>query len=192
MTYVYKVVKVKFKEHNIFTKDFVNSFSKDFKKKNKFDGLSAVIKLGIPSKAKTITPACQMSKRYIKSRCNKAKFIGVEKFYLATILKNNSKKSDDLCHMNYYDITNFMKKHYNIDLLCYTSYADRFFTYKIGEYAVPHNFFDENPIRSCSSGIHYVDTIKEAIIYFTECILHDYYNKVQEVETDGIFSEDRN
>ena len=192
MTYAYKVVRVKLKEFGIFTNDFVNSFSKDFKKENKFDGLFAVIKLGIPSKAKTVVPIYQMSRRYIKSRCNKAKFIGVEKFYLVTILKTNKRNKDDLCNMNYYDVTDFIKKHYDINLLCYRSYADRFFTYKIGEYAVPHNFFDESPIKSCTSGIHYVDTIKEAILYFIECILHDSYNNVQEGETDGIFSEDWN
>ena len=189
MTYVYKVVRVEMDEkvHN----DFIKSLSDMFKKRRIIcQSMYAIIKLGIPKKAKIVTPEFQMNE-YIKYRCDLAKFIKVEKIFLKTLscLTYFATRGDDIY---YYDITNYIKKKYNVKDFHYSSLYNRFFTYYFGEYVKPDKKIDLNLHKCCGSGIHFLNSIIDAENYLKINILENCFNYVQEGKTDGIFSEDGN
>ena len=191
MTYAYKAVRVEMDEkvHN----DFIKSLSSMFRKRRIIcQPMYAIIKLGIPKKAEIVTPEFQAAEfSYIKCRCGLAKFIKVEKIFLKTLscLTYFATRGDDIY---YYDITNYIKKKYNVKDFHYSSLYNRFFPYYYGKYVKPDKKIDLNPHKECGSGIHFVNSIRDAENYLKINILKNYCNYVQEGETDGIFSEDGN
>ena len=190
MTDGYKVVIVEMGDIDYC--NFIGSLSSRFKDRCIYSWMYAVIKLGIPKKANIVTPEFQTNEcDYIKCRCDSAKFIKVEKIFLKTILKSTflATGGDDIC---YYDVTKYIKKKYNIKDFHYLSLYDHFFAYNFGKYVAPEKKINLNPHEKCGSGIHFVNSITDAENFLKINVFQNYYNNVQEVKADGIFSENRN
>ncbi len=191
MTYVYKIVQV----NNICYELRRNHLSDKFEEKYApfAWAVYALIKIGIPKKAKIVIPceSSQLSSSFTKCRCDLAKFVKVEKIYLAA-----TQRKGISFHMtrvvDIYDITRYMKKEYDINQLTYVSTFDAYFEYEINKYVKPRHGFNVRPYVSCGSGIHFVSTIDEAKNYFKEMVLHncDINNINEEVNINGIFSKD--
>lgn len=192
MTYAYKVVRVEMDDY--IYHNFIKSLSSRFRSRFiiRQSWMYAIIKLGIPKKANVVTPEFQAAEfSYIKCRCDSARFIKVEKIFLKTISNVTcfSHMGDDIF---YYDITNHIKKKYNIKELHYSSLFNHFFPYYFGKYVKPDKKIDLDSRKECGSGIHFVSSIIDAENFLKINILKNYYNNVQEGETDGIFSETGN
>jgi len=190
MTYKYKIVRVEMDDTDYHS--FIKSLSRNFKDQHIISWTYAIIKIGIPKRAKIIVPEFQYDEEaYIKCRCDLAKFIKVERIYLKAINKSTffATGGDDI---QYYDVTNYMKKKYNIKDFRYSSLYKYVFRYNLGEYVKPDKKLDLCSNKECGSGIHFVSSIIDAENYFKINVLQNYYNNVQEGETDGIFSEDGN
>lgn len=193
MTYGYKIVEVV----RIYDELKRNHLSDGFEEKYSPFGwvVYAIIKIGIPSKAKRVIPyrSAQTSSSFTKCRCDLAKFVKVEKIYLAAAQRKGifypSTRVVDM-----YDITRYMKKEYDIKQLTYVSAWDTYFEYEINKYVKPRHVFNTSPYTSCASGIHFVNTIDEAKNYLKEVTLHgDYIENInEEVDINGIFSKDGN
>lgn len=194
MTYGYKIVQVV----NIRDELKRNHLSDDFEEKYFSHGWAvyALIKIGIPKKAKTVIPFAisQSSTSFTKCRCNLAKFVKVEKIYLSAAQRKNVFYPPNNRVIDVYDITKYMKKEYDVHQLTYVSLCNIFFEYKINKYVEPKLTFNTSPYEFCASGIHFVNTINEAKNYFKEVVLHKNYikNINEEGKIDGIFSKDRN
>ena len=193
MTYGYKAVQV----INICYELKRNHLSDDFEEKYTPCGwmVYALIKIGIPKKAKIVIPyeGSQLYSNFTKCRCDLAKFVKVEKIYLAATQRKGA--SDPRTRVvDIYDITRYMKKEYDINQLTYVSAFDKHFEYEINKYVKPRFMFNASPLTSCASGIHFVNTIDEAKNYFKELVLHNcyIYNINEEVNINGIFSKDGN
>ena len=192
MTYKYKVVRVEMDDLDYHS--FIKSFSYSFRYRYiiRPSWMYAIIKLGIPKKANVVTPEFQAAEfSYIKCRCDLARFIKVEKIFLKT-LSNTTYFSTSGDDVYYYDITNHIKKKYNIKDFHYSSLYNHFFPYYYGKYVKPDKKIDLNACKECGSGIHFVNSIIDAENFLKINVLKNYYNSVQEGKTDGIFSEDRN
>ena len=192
MTYGYKIVQVV----NIYDELKRNHLSDEFEEKY-FPyswAIYAFIKIGIPKKAEIVIPFVnsQSSSSFTKCRCDLAKFIKVEKIYLAASQRKGTSygiaRNIDIC-----DITNYIKKEYDINQLTYISTYDSFFEYEINKYVKPKYTFDTSPYSSCASGIHFVNTIDEAKKYFKEVVLNSAdIDNIKEVKVNGIFNKNGN
>ena len=186
MTYGYKVVKVEIND----TDRWKKYFSKEFNQRYFVIGIYAIIKLGIPKKANIVTPI-QMIANFTKSRCDIAKFVKIEKIYFEVIKKTDFARFGRR-DIYYCDVTKFMKNNYDLKTpdkdVVYVSTYSRYFYYRFNKYVTPIRMFDFNQFKSCSSGIHYVDSFEEAKTYLEIYELNSDYNNVKEVKTDGIFS----
>lgn len=192
MTYAYKVVRVEMDESDYHS--FLKSLSYNFRYRYivRPSWMYAIIKLGIPKKANIVTPEFQAAEfSYIKCRCDLARFIKVEKIFLKT-LSNTTYFSTSGDDVYYYDITNHIKKKYNIKDFHYSSLFNHFFPYYYGKYVKPDKKIDLNSCKECGSGIHFVNSIIDAENFLKINVLKNYYNSVQEGKIDGIFSEDGN
>jgi hypothetical protein len=191
MTYAYKVVRVEIDNAENYD-NFIRSLSSSFRDRYIYSWMYAIIKLDIPKKANIVTPKFQTGQHsYTKSRCDSAKFVKVEKIFFKAIARSTyfATGGDDIY---YYDITNHMKKKYNIKDFRYSSLYEYVFRYYFGEYVKPVNKIDLDSHKECGSGIHFVNSITDAENFLKINIFKNYYNNVQEGETDGIFSKDRN
>lgn len=190
MTYGYKIVEV----INIFYELKRNHLSDEFEEKYTPFGwmVYALIKIGIPKKAKIVTPyeSSQLSSSFTKCRCDLAKFVKVEKIYLAAAQRKGVSCPRTRV-VDIYDITRYMKKEYDINQLTYVSTYDTHFEYEINKYVKPRCKFDLSPFIPCASGIHFFKTIDEAKNYFKETVLYYTYieNINEEVNINGIFSK---
>lgn len=192
MTYKYKIVRVEMDDTDYHS--FLRSLSSRFRSRYiiRQSWMYAIIKLGIPKKANVVIPEFQSCEfNYIKCRCDSAKFIKVEKIFLKTLSNVTyfSTSGDDIF---YFDITNHMKKKYNIKDFDYSSLYNHFFPYFFGKYVEPDKKIDLDSRKECGSGIHFVNSITDAENFLKINIFKNYYNNVQEGNIDGIFSEDRN
>lgn len=190
MTYAYKVVQVV----NI-CDELMKKLSKYAKEKYIAYGFSiyAIIKIGIPKKAKIVIPSEQLSSEVTKCRCNLAKFVKVEKIYFAAIQREGYEYLRTR-RVDIYNITNYIKKEYNINQLTYISTYDPEFIYPFNEYVKPKYVFDASQFISCASGIHFFETIDETKHYFiNNTLLYSAFSdNIKERKNNGIFSEDRN
>lgn len=193
MTYGYKIVEVVDIHEELRKNHLSDYFEENY---SLFDWtVYALIKIGIPKKAEIVIPceSCQLYSSFIKCRCDLAKFVKVEKIYLAALQRKGMfylrTRVIDL-----YDITRYMKKEYDINQLTYVSTYDRDFEYKINKYVKPKHVFNGSPFISCASGIHFVNTIEEAKNFLKEVELYSAFRKnvTEEVKINGIFSKDRN
>ena len=103
-----------------------------------------LLKLEIPEDAKRLTAE---SIGGIKCRCDKAKVL----------------QAYDMCR---YFKTHDLRKCRIRDQKIFYSYYYRGFEYKVGE-MVSVDRFDENEQHSCSSGIHFLMNMEDAIRYFS-------------------------
>ena len=193
MTYGYKVVEV----IDIYDELKRNHLSDEFEEKYSPFGwlVYAIIKIGIPKKAKRVIPyrSAQTSSSFTKCRCDLAKFVKVEKIYLTAAQRKGIFYINNRV-IDMYDITRYMKKEYDINQLSYVSTYNTYFEYEINKYVKPRQVFNASPYSSCASGIHFVSTFDEAKNYLKEVTLHgDYIKNInEEVKVNGIFSKDRN
>ena len=192
MIYAYKIVQVA----NIYNELKRNHLSDKFEEKY-FPyswAIYAIIKIGIPKKANIVTPFFQTNAGdFTKCRCDLAKFIKVEKIYLAAAQRKGISYAIART-IDIYDITKYMKKEYDINQLTYISTFNTFFEYEYGEYVKPRHAFNASPYTSCASGIHFVNTIDEAKNYFKEVVLHEAYikNINEEDKVNVIFNKNGN
>ena len=190
MTYVYKAVKVVGSIHD----ELYNKMTYKFKEKHLRFGydIYVIIKLGIPKRAKIVIPEhLGHYEKYTKCRCNKAKFVKVEKTYLTSVRSKNYTSLDerifDMC-----DITDYINKKYDTKNLVYVSYYDSLFEYKFNEYVQPKFKFNDDVRKTCGSGIHFFKTIEETKAYIKDTLIPGCNYSVMERKNNGIFSEDRN
>lgn len=190
MTYVYKAVKVVGSIHD----ELYNKMTYKFKEKHLRFGhdIYVIIKLGIPKRAKIVIPEhLGHYDKYTKCRCDKAKFVKVEKTYLISVQSKNytslRERTFDMC-----DITDYINKKYDTKNLVYVSYYDSLFEYKFNEYVQPKFKFNDDIRMTCGSGIHFFKSIEETKAYIKDILIPGYDYRVKERKNNGIFSEDRN
>lgn len=190
MTYGYKVVRVVGSIHD----ELYNKMTYKFKEKylRYSHDIYAIIKLGIPKRAKIVIPEhLDHYDGYTKCRCNKAKFVKVEKIYLTSAQRKNFMSFGELI-FDMYDITDYINKKYDIKSLAYVSCYDCLFGYKFNEYVQPKFKFNDDTRMDCGSGIHFFKSIEETKAYIKVTLIPGYNYRVKEVKNNGIFSEDGN
>ena len=116
MTYGYKIVEV----INVCYELKRNHLSDEFEEKYTPFGwmVYALIKIGIPKKAKIVIPyeSSQLSSSFTKCRCDLAKFVKVEKIYLAATQRNGSScprtRVVDVYDITYFSISEYLSSEY--------------------------------------------------------------------------------
>lgn len=189
MTYGYKVVKVVGSIHD----ELYDKMTYKFKEKHlEFShDIYAIIKLGIPKRAKIVIPEhLGHYDKYIKCRCNKAKFVKLEKMYLISVRIKKYLSFDNCIIFDMHDITDYINKKYDIKKLAYVSCYDGLFKYKFNEYVQPRFKFNDDTQIDCGSGIHFFKSIEETKAYIKNVLIPGYNYIVKEMKNNGIFSED--
>lgn len=190
MTYAYKVVQVVGSIHD----ELYNKMTHKFKENHFrfYHDIYAIIKLGIPKRAKIVIPEhFGHYDRYTKCRCNKAKFVKVEKTYLISV-RNKKYMSSGNCIFDMCDITDYINEKYDIKSLTYVSRYDSLFKYKFNEYVQPKFKFNSDTQMDCGSGIHFFKSIEETKAYIKDVMVPGYNYIVKEIKNNGIFSKDGN